>query len=362
MSPDPHLTRGAPADSLDVLTRPLGGARAPDADGGPAARGRPPRAGYRLLALAIGIAALAGAGLFAFRHAPANVADTAPAAATHHAPSRPTDTAAGVITAAGLLKARQIATVSAEVTGTLERVLVERGQQVRQGDPIARLDTSLLETAQFDALTAVASARSDLTRAQAQLPLAETRLARLNRLLPAGAVPRQQVEDAQAEYVLRAAEVRALGLKVDAARNALERSRIDLRKATIRAPFDGVVVSLDAAPGEIVSPISAAGSFARTGIATIVATGPFHADVWVPESLLGKLHQGQRVTLTPDSLPDLHVSGQVRFVSPVVDERRAAVLVEIDPDTHPDAFKHDMSVHVDFFQQEPQLASPSSHP
>jgi len=252
------------------------------------------------------------------------------------------------ITAAGFIKADQLATVSAEVTGTLKKTYVQRGDRVKKGDAIADLDTASLSSQLKFAQVQLKVAQNNEHQARERLPLAEARFRRIELLKDEQVIPPQDYEDAKSEITERRAEVQRYGLQAESAAIDIQGRQIDLERATIRAPFDGIIVSLDAAIGEVVSPASAAGGFARTGIATLVDTRHFYAEVWVPEKSLAKLESRQRVSVKPDALPDLAVGGSVSYISPLVDEQRAAVLVRIALEQAPQAYKHNMSVHVDF--------------
>lgn len=256
------------------------------------------------------------------------------------------------LSAAGLIKAQQISTVSAEITGTVAKIYVKRGQFIKQGEPVAELDTAYQQNAVDEATTKLHSAQNDLLRQQNLLPLMKARYERQMKLSLTHMTSVQEVDNARIDWINTASEVHSMDLQVQDAKNVLARNQINLSKAIIRAPFDGMVVSLDAALGEIVSPVSSADSYARTGIATIVSTSPFHADVWVPESFLSRVMTGQAVTVSPDGLNNVTVPGTVSFISPVVDESRAAVLIQIELEKGPRELKHNMSVHVDFQRTE----------
>lgn len=252
------------------------------------------------------------------------------------------------LSAAGVVKARQISTVSTELTGTIARIYVRRGDRVKRGQPVAELDTTIPKNAMQEAAMQLASAQNDRQRASQLLPLIKASYQRQLRLATAHLTSEQEVENAKSEVIRQEAEVRALSLQVEINQNLLQRGEINLSKAIIRAPYDGIIVSLDAALGEIVSPVSSGDSFARTGVATIVSTDPFHADIWVPDSFLDRLALQQKVQVAPDGLPAIRVPGWVSFISPVVDENRAAVLVQVELTKQPAVLKHGMSVHVDF--------------
>lgn len=253
-----------------------------------------------------------------------------------------------VVTAAGFIKADRISTVSAEITGTVEEIYVQRGDTVKKGDRLASLDGRSLR-AQIAALNANQQmVAAKLAQVMSRLPRARNQLQRLSRLLPQGYVSQDDVDSAKAELDALDAQRSQYRAELQQAGWQLKASEIELSRTVIRAPFDGRVVSLDASPGETVSPVSAGGGFTRTGIATIVGLDNFNAEVWLPENQLGKVQLQQGVTLKPDGLPDHSVQGTVSLISSVVDEQRAAVLVVVKLTQQQPWLKHNMSIQVDF--------------
>ncbi len=81
------------------------------------------------------------------------------------------------------------------------------------------------------------------------------------------------------------------------------------RTRSIRAPFDGVAISKDAQPGEIVSPMSAGGGFTRTGIGTIVDMSSLEIEVDVNEAFIQRVQAGQPVVADARRLPRLEDPG-----------------------------------------------------
>lgn len=327
---------------LDILNRPVGQPLASDASVH-GSRRRWVATALALLCLACAGAALWHLGTGASPQVtapPANIEPAAPAVATHPYAAK--------ITAAGFIKAEKLATVSADVTGTVEVVYVKRGDLVKQGEAIASLDNARLRSDLGAAKMNLRIAQTSARQARDRLPLIEANFKRLTELSQWGAVSTQELENLQSELTERKAEVQRLELEARYAALQIERKDIDLERSTIRAPFDGMIVSLDAAIGEIVSPVSSAGGFARTGIATLIGTDNYHAEAWVPEKSLGKLVERQAVNVMPDALGDIKAAGEVTYISPIVDEQRAAVLVLIKMQAAPKSFKHNMAVHVDF--------------
>ena len=121
-------------------------------------------------------------------------------------------------------------------------------------------------------------------------------LYRIQELQKAGVQPQEQLDNATTS-------VQSLQAKIDLAKaqaNAAEARTAEAQQAvdncTIRAPFDGIVVSKDAQVGEMVSPISAGGGFTRTGIATIVNMNSNEIEVDVNEAYITRVKPGQQVT------------------------------------------------------------------
>ena len=87
----------------------------------------------------------------------------------------------------------------------------------------------------------------------------------------------------------------------------------------IRAPFDGVITTKDAQPGEMISPVSAGGGFTRTGIGTIVDMSSLEIEIDVNESYINRVEPGQPVEATLDAYPDWKIPCKVIAIIPTAD-------------------------------------------
>jgi RND family efflux transporter MFP subunit len=121
-----------------------------------------------------------------------------------------------------------------------------------------------------------------------------------------------------------------------------------LEDLIIRAPFEGVVVSKDAQPGEMISPVSAGGGFTRTGICTIVDMDSLEIEVDVNESYINRVEANQPVTATLDSYPDWKIPARVIAIIPTADRQKATVQVRIGFDRLDPRILPDMGVKVAF--------------
>ncbi len=98
-------------------------------------------------------------------------------------------------------------------------------------------------------------------------------------------------------------------VEVAVAERQLAIRRQELDDTIIRAPFAGVVVTKDAQPGEMISPVSAGGGFTRTGICTIVDMSSLEIEVDVNEAYINRVQPGQEVQATLDAYPDWRIAG-----------------------------------------------------
>jgi RND family efflux transporter MFP subunit len=116
----------------------------------------------------------------------------------------------------------------------------------------------------------------------------------------------------------------------------------------IRAPFAGVVTSKNAQPGEMISPMSAGGSFTRTGICTLVDMSSLEIEVDVNESYINRVEPGQRVEATLDSYPDWRIPAKVIAIIPAADRQKATVKVRVGFEQLDSRVLPDMGVKVAF--------------
>jgi RND family efflux transporter MFP subunit len=261
----------------------------------------------------------------------------------------PTDAGpAAVLDASGFVVARRQATVSAKITGKVMAVYIEEGMHVTAGQILARLDDSQAGLQRGLAQRQIEAAESSLTQVQVRLAEAQRTLARSQQLMTDGLVSQAALDAAAADVAALQAQRATTASQLDVARSTLKVRAQDLDDLVIRAPFAGVVISKDAQPGEMVSPISAGGGFTRTGIATIVDMDSREIEVDVNESYINRVHDGQRAEATLDAYPDWHLPSHVLNIVPAADRQKATVRVRIAFDQLDPRVLTDMAVKVHF--------------
>jgi HlyD family secretion protein len=226
----------------------------------------------------------------------------------------------------------------AERAGVIARVLVTRGQEVKQDDPLVELDTRVASAELSKAQAAIREAQAqervlnqggriaerqqvdaDLSRTRLDLEAAEKNHKALERLAAKQAATRQELNAArqlvdQLQLQIQALEQRKAALvtgvdkeiaqaKLQEAESEASVARTTLDLSTIRAPMDGTVYDFDLKPGAYVNPgdqIAKVGKLARVRVT-----------VYVDEPDLGKVRQGEIVNITWDALPGHQWKGTV---------------------------------------------------
>jgi RND family efflux transporter MFP subunit len=253
-----------------------------------------------------------------------------------------------VLNASGYVVARRQATVSAKVTGKVEEVLIEEGMEVKQGQLLARLDETTLRPQYSLAERQLDAANKNLQEIEVRLAEAERNLRRNQQLRADKLVSEQALDAAEAEFGALQARLEALRSEVKVAQGSVRVRAQDLEDLQVRAPFDGVVVSKDAQPGEMVSPISAGGGFTRTGIATIVDMDSREIEVDVNEAFINRVKAGQRTEAVLDAYQDWTIPSHVINIVPTADRQKATVRVRIGFDQLDPRILPDMGVKVSF--------------
>jgi RND family efflux transporter MFP subunit len=243
--------------------------------------------------------------------------------------------------------------VSAKTTGKIKDVLIDEGMHVTAGQVLARLDdvdvVAAFRAAEAERAVAAAS-REDL---EVRLANARRTFERYRGLRAGDFVSEAAFDDAETAVASYEAQLALAKERINAADRSVDIARQNLENCTIRAPFEGIIVSKDAQPGEMVSPISAGGGYTRTGIATVVDMRSLEVEVDVGESYIARVAAGQRVETVLDAYPDWRIPSKVRTVIPTADRQKATVKVRISFDELDPRILPDMGVKVSFLEGAP---------
>lgn len=260
--------------------------------------------------------------------------------------------ASSVLDASGYVVARRQATISSKVTGKVLEVLVEEGMRVEQDQVVARLDDATQQAQLAVSLAQVDSVRAALQEISAQLRKAEQERTRQRDLAARGLTSQANLDSAEALYDELAARLETGRENVDVAESNVLLARDALSNMTIRAPFAGMVVTKNAQPGEMISPVSAGGGFTRTGICTIIDNESLEIEVDVNEAYIQRVIPGQPASAVLDAYPDWRIPAEVIAIIPTADRQKATVRVRIGFLERDERILRDMGVKVAFLGSE----------
>ncbi len=260
--------------------------------------------------------------------------------------------ASSVLDASGYVVARRQATVSSEVTGKVVEVLVEEGMQVEADQIVARLEDTTQQAQLSLARAQADAARAGLAETEARLRNARRERGRLEELAERNLASEASLDTAIANDEELTARLETGRRNVEVAESNVDLARDALANTVIRAPFSGMVVTKNAQPGEMISPVSAGGGFTRTGICTIIDTDSLEIEVDVNESYIQRVESGQRVQAVLDAYPDWRIPAEVIAIIPTADRQRATVRVRIGFLERDERILRDMGVNVAFLGTE----------
>ncbi|HSQ05187.1 MAG TPA: HlyD family efflux transporter periplasmic adaptor subunit, partial [Burkholderiales bacterium] len=235
--------------------------------------------------------------------------------------------------------------VATSFAGSLEQLDVQRGVQVTRGDALFALENENEAAARREAEerlrnaeaqlanlekarrpTEIESARAQLEQAQAALKLSRAQLRRTEELVARNFVSKAQLDEARSAYerdqaraeqlradlataklAAREDEIKAARAAVAAARATLEQADWRLRQKSVTAPVAGLVADTLFVKGEWVP--------AGAPVVTLLPPPNIKVRFFVPEPVVGSIHEGQGVVLNCDGCPR-DIPARVTFISP----------------------------------------------
>src|SRR5205085_8279525 len=139
------------------------------------------------------------------------------------------------------------------------------------------------------------AARRGAAEDEARLRDAELTLGRREQLIQQQVIGKAELDTARTDVESLKARIAVAQQQIKVAETLVSQRQTDLADMSVRAPFDGVAISKDAQPGEMISPVSAGGGFTRSGIGTIVDMKSLEIEVDVSESYINRVHSNQPV-------------------------------------------------------------------
>jgi len=287
-----------------------------------------PRSSLALLTLLVAVTAAAcsndsasAASAAPATPAPAPVVDVAVVRAA-------TGTVESALEISGTLAAKTRVGIKPKVPGRLERVLVDVGDRVSEGQVVATIDRAEVD-AQVDAgVAAIGVAKASVDAAEAGLANALTEHDRAKMLFEGGAIPRQRLESADTAHRAAAAQRDLAKANMAQAEASLRRTREVQRDATLRSPVSGFIVERNYDAGAIPG---------DQPIVVVADVRQLKLEAGVSELEAGRLKNGLPAIVSVQAKPGEEFKGQLAAIVPEVDERNRHFRVEVRVDNRDNA-------------------------
>jgi RND family efflux transporter MFP subunit len=213
----------------------------------------------------------------------------------------------------------------AKVPGYVERVLVDRGSVVKEGELLAQLSAPELKAQIAEGESKVQAAESEKLEAEAQLAAAQSTYYRLRKAAETpGAVAGNEVIQSQKQVEAAQALVRARDQASQAAAAAVRSQKEVEAYLRIAAPFDGVVTDRFVHPGALVGP------GADPVLLVIQQISHLRLVVPVPEEDVGGTVRGASIPFHVPAHPDRAYTGTIARIAHALDPKTRTMPVELD--------------------------------
>ena len=262
----------------------------------------------------------------------------------------------------GRIEATEV-TISAKLAGRIERIYIEEGQLVTNGQKLVEMQTDELRADLLKAKAALAEAEAKVKEAESAIAVreAEAEAARGTvaekksqlrgaenkerrfKSTASGALPVTEIEDAEtmvqshkaqlmsaeASAQKAAAEVESAKSRlevakadVEAQKAAIKRIEVDLNDCTIVAKHDGRIQYRIAQLGEMVGP--------GAGILNLVDLTDVYMTLFIPEKMVGQIAQGADCRIVLDAMPDWPIQASISYVSSIAQFTPKTVETEVE--------------------------------
>jgi HlyD family secretion protein len=232
------------------------------------------------------------------------------------------------VSASGTLEAVTTVQVGAQVSGNIQDLYADFNALVRKGQLLARIDPTMLASQVEQAAATVVKSEAEVDRLTVALANTEVQLARTRKLADKQIAAAMDLDAAEVERRTALAQVKSAEAQLLQAKAALGQTKVNLEKAAIASPIDGIVVSRNVDVGQTV----AASMQAPTLFLIAADLTKMRVNASIDESDVGRIEAGQRVLFTVDAFPSEKFTGTVAQVrlSPTVTQNVVTYQTIID--------------------------------
>ncbi|MGA7908986.1 MAG: efflux RND transporter periplasmic adaptor subunit [Candidatus Sulfotelmatobacter sp.] len=351
----------------------------------------------RYIVIGIAVVVLLSVSALAYRWLSSNVPEVEVARAL----AQNSDAGDVVLSATGYIVAHHTINVNSKVTGRLAWIGVEKGDQVKEGQVLVRLEDEefrasyeqakgayenasayLEELQQGSRPEEIQQAQHNLDEARATLVNDRLTLDRTKELAAGGVVSRQALDDATAKFdsdqervnsLQNAFQLMKIGPRqeeIDRARGALTQAQgqLDYAKSqldatVIRAPVTGTILDRTAEKGELITAqfASAAAGGPQGSVVSLADLNDIQVELDIAQADFARLGPKQKGIVTTDAYPDKTYDGEIAQISPEANRQKATVQVKVqvlNPNKYPKIMlRPEMNATVKFLANDQKTGS-----
>src|SRR5579872_7224249 len=352
--------------------------------------GDPPPWTRRYIVVGIAVVALLSLSVLGYRL----IARDTPEVEVTRAAAENSDVGGVVLSATGYIVAHHTINVNSKVTGRLAWIGVEKGDKVKEGQVLVRLEDEEFRATYEQAQGALDNAKAyleelehgsrpeeiqeaqhNLDEARATLVNDKLTLDRTKELSSSGVVSRQTLDDATAKFdsdqqrvdsLDKAFQLMKIGPRpeeIARARGALiqaqgqvDYAKSQLEATVIRAPVSGTILDRTAEKGELITAqfASAAAGGPQGSVVSLADLNDLQVELDIAQADFARLGPNQRGIVTTDAYPDKTYDGQIAQISPEANRQKATVQVKVQV-LNPDSYlRPEMNATVKFLADEPK--------
>lgn len=291
-----------------------------------------------------------------------------------------------VLNATGYVIAAHKIELASKVVGRVLWIGVEKGDRVRQGQVLVRLEDDeykaqvtqargglmqlearLAEAVAGNRPEEIARANADVQQAKADLESARITLERTKKLVEAKVSPVRDLDDAQTKYDATVARLNSVTRTADLARIGTRKEQIDaikgqivqakgqldfyetqLANTVIVAPLAGTILERNVERGEFVTNGFVGDKGAKGYVVSMADLNDLKAELDINQNDFAKLAMGQKAFITTDAFPDVKYDGVIDEISPEANRQKATVQVKVKVLNPDSKLRPDMNASVTF--------------
>jgi HlyD family secretion protein len=302
-----------------------------------------------------------------------------------------------ILNATGYIIAAHKIELASKVQGKVSWIGVEKGNKVKQGQVLVRLEDDeyrarvleaqgnlqtlkarLAEAEHGSRPEEISKGKADVQQARADLENARVTLNRTKDLVAQGVFAKQQLDDAQGRYDSAAARVAsleraselinlgprreqidALRAQVQQAEGTLAWANVQLENTVIKAPIAGTILERNVEKGEFVTTGFVGDKGAKGYVVSMANLNELQVELDINQNDFAKLTSTQPGIVTTDAYPDRKYQGAIEEVSPEANRQKATVQVKVKVISPDDFLRPEMNASVAFYS--PQQLNSAQH-